>query len=365
MMSLLRRVQWWLQGSRKEAQLREELQFHLTKEAEERVAAGLKADEARSAAQRDLGNEARVREDVRAVWTWRPLDELTQDVRYALRTMTTHRAVSIFAALSLALGIGANTAIYSFMDAVLLRTLPVPDPDSLVVMTWHSKPFVNSRASEFVLHSIDGSTYRASDGGTEARIFPYPAFERLREASTPFLSSLFTVFRGGRMNVLLDGQAELTDAQYVSGDFFSGIAIPPGAGRLFIADDDRPGAEPVAVVSAGYAQRRFGTVTNAVGKQIRINDAPFTVVGVTPEGFEGVEPGAAKNLYVPMQTLKGTDGPSFTDPNYYWAEIMGRLRPGVTREQANAALSTAFAQWVAPTATNDKRARQSSCVDGG
>lgn len=353
MISLLRRVQWWLQGSRKEAQLREELQFHLAKEAEERLAAGLKAEEARSAAERDLGNEARVREDVRAVWTWRPIDELTQDVRYALRTMATHRAVSIFAALSLALGIGANTAIYSFMEAVLLRTLPVPDPDSLVVMTWRAKPFTFSKGGEFVLHSISGRTYRTSDGSVEARIFPYVGFERLREVSTPYLSSIFTMFRGGRMNVLVDGQAELTDAQYASGDLFLGLAIPPAAGRLFAPEDDQANAEPVVVISAGYAARRFGAITNAVGKQIRINNAPFTIVGVTPEGFEGVEPGAAKSLYVPMQSLRGIDGPSFSDPNEYWVEIMGRLRPGVTREQANAALSAAFAQWVAPTAAND------------
>jgi macrolide transport system ATP-binding/permease protein len=356
MTPLLRKFLWWLRPARKELELREELQFHLDQEVRERRENGLPDDEARWAAQRDLGNEARVREDVRAVWTWRPLDELQQDVRYAWRTMATHRAVTIFATLSLALGIGANTAIYSFMEAVLLRTLPVPDPNSLVVMVWKAKPFTFSRSDEeFVLQNISGSTYRASDGGVEARIFPYPGFERLRDASSPYLSSIFTMFRGGRMNVLIDGQAELTDAQYVSGDFFSGIAVPPGAGRLFLAGDDRPGAEPVAVVSAGYAERRFGTIEAAVGKPIRINNAPFTVVGVTPESFEGVEPGAAKSLYVPLRAIKLVDGdsPSFTDPNYYWVEIMGRLRPGVSREQANGALSAAFAQWVATTAKND------------
>ncbi len=355
MIALLRRLGWWLRGSRKEAELREELQFHLAQEAEERAHRGMREDEARVAAQRDLGNEARVREDVRAVWTWRPLDELTQDVRYALRTMATHRAVSIFAALSLALGIGANTAIYSFMDAVLLRTLPVPNPESLVVMSWRARPFTFSKSGEFVLRSISGRTYRASDGSVEARIFPYPAFERLKEASAPVLSSISTVFRGGRMNVLIDGQAELTDAQYVSGDFFLGLAIPPGAGRLFIPEDDRPNADPVAVVSAGYAERRFGATANAVGRQIRINNAPFTVVGVTPGGFEGVEPGAAKSLYVPLQAIRAvdSDSPSFTDPNYYWVEIIGRLRPGITRAQANAILSAVFAQWVEPTASND------------
>jgi macrolide transport system ATP-binding/permease protein len=356
MISMLRRLLWWLRPARKEQELGEELQFHLDQEMRERRERGLPEDEARFAAMRDLGNEARVREDVRAVWTWRPLDELTQDVRYALRTMATHRTVSIFAVLSLALGIGANTAIYSFMEAVLLRTLPVPDPNSLVVMVWKARPWTFSRSTEeFVLNSISGSTYRDGDGSVEARIFPYPGFELLRDTSSPYLSSVFTMFRGGRMNVLIDGQAELTDAQYVSGNFFSGIAIPPGAGRLFGVDDDRPNAEPVAVISAGYAERRFGAIANAVGKPIRINNAPFTVIGVTPEGFEGVEPGAAKSLYVPLRAMKLVDGdsPSFTDPNYYWVEIMGRLRPGVSREQANAALSAAFAQWVATTAKND------------
>ena len=356
MMPLLRRLAWWLRGQRKEDELREELAFHLSEEADERQASGLQADQARWAAQRDLGNEARVREDARAIWTWRPLDELSQDLRYALRTMFKNRAVTIFAVLSLALGIGANTAIYSFMDAVLLKTLPVPEPEALVVMTWRAKPFEFASGNEnFVLHSISGHTYRGSDGSLEARIFPYPGFERLREVSEPYLSSVFTVFRGGRMNVLIDGQAELTDAQYVSGGFFQGVAIPPGAGRLFDEDDDRPNAEPVAVVSAGYAERRFGAIADAIGKPIRINNAAFTIIGVTPAGFEGVEPGAAKNLYVPMRKISAVDGdgPSFSDPNYYWAEIMGRLRPGVSRAQANAALSAAFAQWVASTATTD------------
>ena len=351
-MALLRKLTWWLRGSRKEAELREELQFHLAEEAAEREAAGMGADAARAAAHRDLGNEARVREDVRALWTWRPLDELTQDVRYALRTIATHRAVSVFAALSLALGIGANTAIYSFMETVLLRTLPVPEPDSLVVMSWRAQPYRNG---EFVLRSVAGRTY-PTGGGIEARIFPYSGFERLREASPPFLSTIFTVFRGGKMNVLIDGNAELTDAQYVSGEFFPGLAISPVAGRLLVAADDRKNAEPVAVISAGYAARRFGSIGNAVGKPIRINNTPFTVVGVTREGFEGVEPGAAKNLYVPLQqidAITGGDSPSFIDPNYYWVEIMGRLRPGITRDDADAALSAAFAQWVASTASTD------------
>ena len=195
-----------------------------------------------------------MREDVRAIWTWRPLDELTQDVRYALRTMATHRAVSIFAVLSLGArhrrqhrhlqlhGGGAAAHAAGARSGLAGR-------DDLEGQAVQFRERRRRLRAAFHL----GRTYRASDGSVEARIFPYPGFERLREASTPYLTSLFTMFRGGRMNVLVDGQAELTDAQYVSGDFFRGIAIPPGAGRLFVADDDRPNAEPVAVISAGYA----------------------------------------------------------------------------------------------------------------
>ena len=134
MISLFRKLQWWLQRRRKEAELREELQFHLAEEAEERRADGLPDDEAAWAARRDLGNATLLREDARTLWSWMLLEQLAQDVRYGLRGMFTNRMFTGLAALSLALGIGANTAIYSFMDAILLRSLPVADPASLVVV---------------------------------------------------------------------------------------------------------------------------------------------------------------------------------------------------------------------------------------
>ena len=355
-MTLWRRLLWWLRQANKEAQLREELQFHLEQEALERREAGVPDTEAVFAAQRDLGNEAKLREDVRAIWTWRPFEELSQDTRYAFRTMRANRGVTIFAVMSLALGIGANTAIYSFLDTVLLRSLPVAQPESLVVMTWRSKPFSFSKGDPFVMGSIDGSTYRAADGGVEARIFPYGAVELFRQASAPVLSSVFTVFRAGKVNVLIQGEAELTEAQYVSGGFFEGLGVVPAAGRLFGEDDDRVGAAPVVVVSAGYAQRRFGGAVNAVGQQILVNNLPFTVAGVTPVPFEGVEPGLAQSVYLPLQANRLFDpeaAAKFSNPNYYWAEIMGRLKPGVTLAQAQAALETPFRQWVATTTRSE------------
>ena len=357
-MTLLRKFIWWLRRGRKEDELTEELQFHLAQEAEERRAAGMTEDAARWAARRDLGNETRVREDARELWTWRPVEELAMDLRYASRTLFKHRAVSAFAVLSLALGIGANTAIYSFMDAILLRSLPVADPASLVLVTWRAQPFnFGSRArngSEFVLRSIDGS-FDAT--GASGRIFPFAAFERLQEVSTPVLSSLFAYFPAGRVNVLIGGEAELVDGEYVSGDFFGGLAVSPAAGRLIAFDDDRAGAPPVAVVSYGYGQRRFGAAVDAVGQQILIDNVPFTVIGVAPAEFFGVDPAAAPSLYLPMHANVLIDADAagrYVDPNYYWIGIMGRLHPGVAKAQAESALAGPFANWVATTAENDR-----------
>jgi macrolide transport system ATP-binding/permease protein len=356
MISLFRKFTWWVQRRRREDELREELQFHLAEEADERQADGLSEEQASWAARRDLGNVTLLREDTRPLWSWILLEQLAQDVRYGLRTMFKNRVFTLLAALSLALGIGANTAIYSFMDSILLRSLPVSDPASLVVLKWRSKPINFAAGREFVMDSIDGSTYRDSAGATAA-IFPFPAFERLQEASAPVLSSIFGYHPAGNMNVMIKGEAEIATGQYVTGDFFGGLAVPPAAGRLILADDDRAGTPPVAVISMGYSQRRFGGPANATGQPILINNVAFTVVGVTPSEFFGVDPGAAPHVYLPMHASFLFDPedapPRFLDPNYYWLQIMGRLRPGVRREEAQAALGAPFEQWVARTATTD------------
>jgi macrolide transport system ATP-binding/permease protein len=355
MTSLFRKVSWWLQRRRKEDQLREELQFHLEEEAGERQAGGLSEDQARSAARRDLGNATLLREDARTLWSWILLEQLAQDIRYGLRAMFKNRLFTALAALSLALGIGANTAIYSFMDSILMRSLPVSDPASLVVVKWRSKPFLNI-GNEFVLHSIDGRTYK-DRSGTTAAIFPFPAFERLQEASAPVLSTLFAYHPAGNLNVLIKGEAEIAKGQYVSGDFFRGLAVSPAAGRLIAADDDRAGAPPVAAISLGYSQRRFGGAAEAAGQPILVNNVAFTVIGVTPSEFFGVDPGAAPDVYLPMysELLFNRDAArKYQDQNYYWVQMMGRLRPGVGRAQAQATLEGPFGQWVAPTATNDR-----------
>jgi predicted permease len=351
MISFFRKATWWLHRRRKEEQLREELQFHLAEEMDERQADGLPAEEARWAAQRDLGNATLLREDVRKLWSWLLIEQLAQDARYGLRGMFKNRTFTALAALSLALGIGANTAIYSFMDSILLRSLPVADPGTLIVVNWRSRPI---NGGPFVMRSGDGHVYR--DGAERTGpILPYPAFEYLRDASAPVLSSLFAHKPAGTLNVVIKGEAERAEGEHVSGNFFRGLAMVPAAGRLIYDDDDRVGAAPVVVLSAGYCQRRFGDPASAVGQTILINSTPFTVIGVTPPEFFGVDPAVAPHVYLPMRAttilLQQIGKEAFVDENYYWVEIMGRLKPGVDLAHAQAALAGPFAQWVGATAT--------------
>jgi predicted permease len=358
MTAFFRKLRWLTQRRNKEAELHEELQFHLDEEAEERQGEELTEEEAKWAARRELGNLTLIHEDTRATWGWTILEQLGQDLRYACRTLAVNRVFSLLAVSSLALGIGANTAIYSFMDAILLRSLPVPDPESLVVLNWHARTERDS-----VMKSMSGRTYEDAQSGVTAGIFPFPAFELLRNNheifSTVFAHCQYRDVRS--LNVTIGGRADLAVGWNVSGDYFRGLAVAAAAGRLIMADDDRAGAPSLAVVSHAFGQRYFGEAANAVGRAIRINGLPFTVVGVTPPEFFGVDPAAAPDIYLPMHVIEllgagqqfGFRPEDWLDQNYYWIQIMGRLRPGVTLAQAQAALAPTFRHWIADTAAND------------
>jgi macrolide transport system ATP-binding/permease protein len=337
----LRKIGYYLRRVQFEAELDEEMRHHLA--MKERESASV------SAAQRQFGNVTLLKEDSRAMWAWTFWEQLLQDIRYAARTMNANRAFTALAVLSLALGIGANTAIYSFMDSILLRSLPVSDPESLVVLNWHAKAI----GRDSVMHSLEGNTYADRNFGTTGGVFPFPAFELLRKRSAQ-LAGLFAYYPAEDLNLTANGQAEVSSGQYVTGEYFRGLAVPPAAGRLLIADDDRTAASPVAVVSHAFSQRRFGGASNAVGQSILVNNSPFTVVGVTPPGFFGVDPAAAPDVYLPIRTGSFAEPALYLDANYYWLRIMGRLRPGTSRTQAESALAPQFRQWVASTAASDR-----------
>ena len=360
MNSFFRKLGWLGRRRRKEAELEEELRFHLEEEAEELQAAGLAVGAARSAARRGLGNLGLVQEDTRAAWGWVFAEQLLQDIHYALRTMRQNRAFTALAALSLALGIGANTAIFSFMDAILLRSLPVRDPKSLAMPLWLLQ---RGPLSDSVVAGFSGDwDDEPKSGYMVGNIFPYPAYEAMAKSSSPF-SSMFGYYAMPGVNVGGRGQADSLLAVYVTGDYFRGLGVVPAAGRPIVPEDDLPAAPPVAMVSAALARRRFGGAAQAVGQSLRVNNLPVTVVGVAPAEFFGTDPGSAPGLYLPLHAALALEAAHpfmlkpkwFIDPHLYWLRVMGRLRPGADMAKAQAALAPAFRQWVATTAENEKQ----------
>lgn len=311
----------WRRRNRAE-DLERELQGHLELEAEERLEAGLSPDEARYAAQRAFGNTTLIKEDVRAVWNCILLEQIGQDLRYAARTMRKNWGFSTVAILSLALGIGANTAIFGLIDALLLKSLPVKNPQSLFFLV------------------------KQEHHGTNA-YFYYESYQRLR-AAQPFFEELAAYGEPVRMNVDIEGAAESTMGQLVSGNYYNVLGVPPVAGRVFGPEDDRtPGAHPVAVISHGYWQRRLGGSADAIGKKILIAGTPFTIIGVTPPRFFGLQVGDAPEISVPimMQPQVMPDKENWLGRprnTVDWLSLFGRLKPGVTVPQATNVLQALF-----------------------
>jgi predicted permease len=354
-------LKYWIKGARRSEALREEMELHLAEKAAELQADGMTEKRARDEARRRFGNVGLKREESREIWMTRFLSELGQDVRYGYRTMTASKAFSALAVLSLALGIGANTTIYSLMESILLRSLPVADPQSLVVLNWHSRPPRDGgKEPVHVMHGVQGMAWPGDKGAMVSGMFPYGAFETLGETlreENPVFSTLFGYFNGQNRNLAVRGQAMSASTEYVTGEYFRGLAVSPAAGRLIDSEDDRPGAAPVAVISFATSQQRFGGPSSAIGQPVLVDNIPFTVIGVAPPAFFGVDPAAAPDLYLPLHANLLVDSARaarmYPDGNFYWIEMMGRLRPGVSMAQAQAALAPRFHRWVAATATTD------------
>jgi predicted permease len=275
--SFFRKVQWWLQRRRKEDELREELEFHVAEEASERQGQGLSTDEARWAASRDLGNRTLLRENVRALWSWRLVDQLSQDLRYSFRTLQKAPAFTATAVLTLALGIGANTAIFSIVDGVLLNPISYADPDRLVALYGTSRSANETKTSVSYPNLLDWQR----DNQT---------FEALAG------------WRSGAFSLTGDGYPELVRGQQVSANIVSVLQVQPLLGRMFRAEEDRLGAEPVVVVGEGFWMRRFGADPNIIGRSITLNGKAHTVVGVLPQSVRILNSGAApfNDVFTPL-----------------------------------------------------------------
>jgi predicted permease len=245
-------------------------------------------------------------------------DEMFQDLRFGLRMMRTHKVFTAVAALSLALGIGANTAIFSLLDALLLKTLPVKNPEQLVFVG--GLEYQYPPQSDRALHNIK---------------VPDPVYREMGEKNTVF-AGIFT-YNWVEATVNDGSLAERVSGQLVSGNFFTVMGVGAHLGRVFTDDDDRtPGAHFVTVISYDYWRRRFGADPNIVGKIISINNHPFTIIGVSAQGFNDVKVSTAPALRVPMM-MKDLMHDARND-----TPVLARLKPGISIEQANAAADALF-----------------------
>ncbi len=267
---------------------------------------------------------------------------MIKDIRYAALMLLKHPAFTAIAVLTLALGVGANTALFSVVDAVLLKKLPVKDPEQLVLLkaSWNSQKFGPG--------SFDGSnSLDPATGLVVGTSFPLQTVTRLRQEQGA-LSDVFA-FYPTELNFNAGGQAEVVSAQMVSGNYFSALGVPAVIGRTITDEDDKAAATPIAVLGHRFWTTRFNADPSVVGKQVNINNVAFTVAGVTPAGFEGTsQVGTSLDVSLPLAWEPQVTGEqsSLKGAGSWWLRVMGRLKPGATIEQAEATLAGPFQQSV-------------------
>jgi predicted permease len=269
------------------------------------------------------------------------MQTLWQDLRYGFRMMRKAPGFTTIAVLSLALGIGATTALFSLLDAVLLKALPVKEPERLVQFNWQAGRVFRTTGMRGI---FVGGLPPDRRGGSS---FQYRLFEKMREQESA-LSDLFAFASLGNFNVQVDGQAETAEGQVVSGGYFAGLGLQAAQGRTIMEADDDPSATPVAMISHRYWQNRFGADPSVIGKQINLNKITFTIIGVTPPAFTStMQVGQRPDITVPIafepvleseRPMMGVPG----KPAMWWVHLMGRLKPGATIEQARESLDSAF-----------------------
>ncbi len=315
---------------RVEQELNDELRFHLDQLIQQMVAGGLTTEEARYAALRELGGIEQIKEQCRDTRRVNYLENLVQDIRYAFRQFRRSPGFTVVVVLTLALGVGANTAIFSLINALMLRMLPVRDPGQLVEL----------------LHRYPG----------EPRMngFSWPSYEHFRDHNHVFSGLIgFAPFpfrlRGEGL------EAETVDGEYVVGDYFPVLGVKPAIGRLIGPEDDRLGAagSAVAVVSWSFWESRFDLDPGILGKRVIVNDVPVTIIGVAPREFHGLALWIRPDVWVPVAmgpAIAHTLGKPFGIPLY----LIGRLKPGVSIEQARAEMSVLFQFTIEEISKNSK-----------
>lgn len=337
-------------GGQIERELDEEVRAYFEILIDRYMARGLSREQAMRAARIEFEGPEQVKEKVRGERMGAAIETTARDIRYAWRTLRKNPGFTVVAVLTLGWGIGANTAIFSLINAVMLRLLPVQQPEQLVLLTDPSE---------------SGVAVDTTEHGVRSNL-SYPEFEQLRSQNTVFSGMLAAqndvsesdVFPGGKTAA----QPLKAHTQLVSGNFFHLLGVQPILGRIFTSEEDQaPGANPVTVVSYGYWQRQFAGNPNVIGSTVRVGQGVFQILGVAPPGFRGILVGSDTDFWFPIsmqeQVLPGRD---YLKPrDTLWLQVMGRLAPGISLKTAEAGINTAFRQtlrgWAAALPTERER----------
>jgi predicted permease len=343
----------------REREIVEELSQHLDDAYREHVAAGASHDEAVRLALAEVDDKDLLAREMRALrqastaapivpgtarGRWLP--DLAHDIRYAVRTLAATKTWTVVVLLLLAVGIGANTVIFSATHALVSAPLPgIASPQALVRLAWTG---TNDAVTDYDSYGNE-SRAGAAEGGIRTS-FSNAAFTEFRKDARG-TADLFACAPYGQTSLIIDGRAELADGFAASGNYFSVLGVRPLLGRLLVPDDERPDAPAVAVISSRYWHSRFGGDPAVVGKTIRANNVPVSIVGVTPPDFAGVQHtlGDPSDISFPLAldtrlngSTGGAAGSSLNHPNAYWLQVMGRLRPSATSERLQAMLGGPF-----------------------
>lgn len=324
-----------------ERELSDELRFHIDQQAAQHQAAGMTMRDARGAALAEIGGIEQVKEECRDARRVNLISDFVQDVKYGLRMLGKSWAFTTVAVLTLALGIGPNTAIFGLIDAVVLRSLPVENPSQLMLLEWtaHHGPNTND-------YWAQGDCSIDSGSGTSGCSFSEPMFRQI-EHSNAFAGA--TAFAGvGQLNLTGNGPATLVNGQLVSGGFFQTTGVKAAFGRVIFPSDDSASATPVAVLSYGYWQTAFGGKPDVIGRTIELNRNPFTIIGVAEKRFRGLSPGSDYDIWLPLsdgELLSTADMPwnnRQSDVAFWWLTVLGRLKSGKQPAPAQAQIGVLF-----------------------
>jgi len=337
---------WWNWG-KQDKDLEKEIQHHLRMAEEERVGRGAAQGDARAGARREFGNVGLVKELARDAWGWRWLEDLYEDARFGARMLRKSPGFAATAILTLALGIGANTVIFSFISEALLRAIPVRDGKQLVLLRWKARIQPNAGFGGFgdCESNFDTGISSFEPAMTSDCSFSVPFFREIQKRTRAFVSS--AAFAGTSPLVLSGRGAASTvrRPKYVTGEYFETLGIKPALGRLINHEDDTASAPATVVLSFSYWRSEFGGAADILGKRVLLNRVPFTVIGVAEKQFDSLTPGRPIDLWIPLAMAPRIEAfwsNQDTDASYWWLVVVGKLKPGETREAAAAQLSVLF-----------------------